>query len=61
LLFVNLTDITEAIELTGFRLTWHVIYTGERRGSCKFLVRKPDGKEHLDDLNVDRSTISKGI
>jgi uncharacterized membrane protein YeaQ/YmgE (transglycosylase-associated protein family) len=33
----------------------------ERRGACKVLVWKPEGKDHLENLGIEGSVISKWI
>ena len=35
------------------RWTGHVARMGKRRGVCRVLVRKPEGKNHLEDPGVD--------
>jgi hypothetical protein len=32
---------------------------GERRGTCRVLVGKPEGKNHLEDLGIDGRIILK--
>jgi hypothetical protein len=32
------------------RWAWHI---GENKNAYKILVRKPEGKNHLDDLGID--------
>jgi hypothetical protein len=45
------------------RLRWagHVARMGERRGACRVLVGKPDGRNHLEDRGVDGRIILKLI
>jgi len=39
----------------------HVAYRGERRGAYRILVRKPEGKNHLEDPGVDGKIILRRI
>jgi len=42
------------------RWTDHIASMGERRGVHGVLVRKPERKNHLDDLDVDGKIILNG-
>jgi hypothetical protein len=43
-------------------MRWRGIqHTWERRVACKGLVRKPQGKKHFEDLDVDEMIILKWI
>ena len=42
------------IKLRRVRWAGHVARMGEERGVCRVLVGKPDGKNHWEDLDVDR-------
>jgi hypothetical protein len=39
----------------------HVAHMGEMRNACKILVRKPEGRYHLEDLGVDGRIILEWI
>jgi hypothetical protein len=39
----------------------HVEGVGERRGVYRFLMGRPEGTNHLEDLGLDRSIILKWI
>ena len=43
------------------RLAGRVARLGDRRGSYGVLVGKPEGKSHLDDLDIDGSIILKMV
>jgi len=34
---------------------------GDRTGACRFLVRRPEEREHLENIGVDRRIILKCI
>jgi hypothetical protein len=34
-------------------MVWYVVHMGESRGSYRILRRKPEGKNHLEDLGID--------
>jgi len=39
----------------------HVAHMGERRGVCRVLVWKPEGKNHLEDPGIDERIILRWI
>ena len=45
------------------RLRWvvHAACMGDRTGACRVLVRKLEGKDHLEDLGLDGRIILKLI
>jgi hypothetical protein len=43
------------------RLAGHVARMGDRRGVYRFLVRKPEGKNHLGDPGVDGRILLRWI
>jgi hypothetical protein len=55
------TNIICAIKSRKMRWTDHVSSMGERRGAHGILVEKPEGKNHLEDLDVDGKIILKYI
>ena len=55
------TNIVRVIKSRGMRWAGHVARMGERRGLCRVLVRKPDGKNHLGDPGVDGRIILRWI
>jgi len=40
-------------QLKNIRLAGHVAQVGDRRGAHRVLVRRAQGKNHLEDLGVD--------
>jgi len=55
------TNIILAIKSRRIRWAGHVACMEERRGVYRVLVGKPEGKNHLEDLGVDRRIILKWI
>ena len=43
------------------RWAGHVARMGEKRGICKFLVEKPEGRDNLEDTGVDGRIILRWI
>jgi hypothetical protein len=54
-------SIIRMIKSRRMRWTWHVARMGERRDAYRFLVGKPEGSNHLEDLDVDGNIILKWI
>jgi hypothetical protein len=42
-------------------MTGHVARIGERRGACRVVVGKPEGKNHFQDLGIDEKIILQWI
>jgi len=55
------TNIILAIKSRGIRWAGYVASMEERRGACRVVVGKSEGKNHLEDLGVDRRIILKWI
>jgi hypothetical protein len=49
--------IIQVIEMTRMRGAGHIEHMGEMRNACTILVRKPEGKNHLEDLGIDGRTV----
>jgi hypothetical protein len=47
------SNIIQVIILRIMKQKEHVAYIGERSGAYRVLVRKPEGKDHLEDLGRD--------
>jgi hypothetical protein len=54
-------NIIRVIKSRKIRWTGHVACKGELRNSYSILVRKPEGKDHLEDLGVDGEIILEWI
>jgi hypothetical protein len=46
-------SIVRLIKSRRMRWTEHVVFMGEGRGVYRILVEKTQGKEHLEDLDID--------
>jgi hypothetical protein len=53
--------IIRVIKSRRMRRAGHVTRVGDRRGAYRISVGKPDGKKHLEDLDVDARTTLKFI
>jgi hypothetical protein len=58
---IYLQNIIWVIKSRRMRWAGHVACMGETRDAYRVLVRKPGGKNHLEDLGVDRRIILKWI
>jgi hypothetical protein len=54
-------NVIRLIKSRRMRGTGHVANMGERRGAHGVLVGKPEGKNHLEDLDLDGEIILKWI
>ena len=54
-------NIIRKIILIKIRWVGHVARKGDRRGAYRILVRRLEGKIHLEDLGVDGGDILKWI
>jgi len=54
-------NIIRVIKSRRVRWTEHVARMGDRRGAYRVLVRKPEVKDHSENINIDGSTILKCI
>jgi hypothetical protein len=55
------TSISRVIKSRRMRWAGHAARMGARRNAYRILVRKPEGKNHLEDQDVDGWTILKWI
>jgi len=54
-------NIIWVIKSRRVKWTEHVACMGDRRSAYRVLVGKPEGKDHLENINVDESIILKCI
>ena len=54
-------NIIRVIKSRRMRWAGHVARMGERRGLCRVLVGRPEGKSHLEEPDIDGSIILRWI
>jgi hypothetical protein len=54
-------NIVRVIKSRRMRWAGHVARMGEKRGACRILVGRPEGRHHLGDPGVDGRIILKWI
>jgi hypothetical protein len=54
-------NIIRVIKSRRMRWAGHVAHMGEERGACRILVGRPEGRNHVEDPDVDGRIILKWI
>jgi hypothetical protein len=54
-------NIIQVIKLRAVRWVGHMTHMGDGRGAYSVLVRRPEGKNHLEDLGIGGRIILKGV
>ena len=44
-------------QINGMRWTGHLALTGEKESVCRVLLWKPEARNHMEDLDIDRRIV----
>ena len=50
---LNSPNIIQVTKSTGISWARHVAHMGDRRGACRVLVGRPEGRDNLEDPGID--------
>ena len=53
------SNIMSVVRSRRMRWVGHVACMGEKKNTCRVLVGKPYGKDHFEDVSLDRRTVLK--